>query len=112
MPDLLAPIRPTEKFRYPLASLESYGGQHRADGLPVDPWQRVHARLGVVPVSIEDAWLSVAATADEWSAWTGITMTSSGRYVVPDALVPVHMDAESGVGHYVEPHLWMRYRIA
>ena len=112
IPDLVAPIRPTEKTLDPLASLDEYVTRVRADGLPVDPWQRVHARLGAVPVGIEDAWFTVTGTIDEWASWTGLHAPTTGPYLVPGALAPVLVDAEHGVGRYVEPHLWMRYRIA
>lgn len=32
-------------------------------------------------------------------------------YAVPGALVPLKIDVDRNVGEYVEPHLWMRYRI-
>ena len=111
-PDLVAPIRPTEKALDPLAGLGEYVARVRHDGLPVDPWQRVHARLGAVPIGIEDAWLTVTGTADEWASWTNVEMPEAGPYVVPGALAPVVVDPHRGVGHYREPHLWMRYRIA
>jgi len=112
LPDLVAPIRPTEKALDPRSPLDEYVARVRSDGLPVDPWQRVHARLGAEPVVVEDAWLTVSGTADQWASWTGIAMPSAGCYLVPGALAPVRMDGRSGIGRYVEPHLWMRYRIS
>lgn len=112
LPDLVAPIRPTEKALYPLSSLGEYVARLRSDGLPVDPWQRVHARLGAVPVGIEDSWLTVTGTVAEWASWTGVAKPASGPYLVPGALTPVVVDTRHGVGRYVEPHLWMRYRVA
>ena len=43
---LLAPVRPNWKARYPLTPIQRYAGWTRPDGLPFDPWLRVHARLG------------------------------------------------------------------
>ena len=45
-PALVAPVRPTWKDRYPLIPIERYASWKRDDGLPFDPWLRVHARLG------------------------------------------------------------------
>jgi hypothetical protein len=112
LPDLVAPIRPTEKALDPLSDLAEYVARARWDGLPVDPWQRVHARLGAVPIGIEDAWLTVTGTLDDWATWTGIEAPPTGPYVVPGALAQVQVDASLGVGRYAEPHLWMRYHIA
>jgi hypothetical protein len=43
---LIAPVRPTLKDRYPLTPMERYALWERDDGLPFDPWLRVHRRLG------------------------------------------------------------------
>lgn len=43
---LIAPVRPTLKDRYPLTPMERYARWQREDGLPLDPWLRVHRRLG------------------------------------------------------------------
>jgi hypothetical protein len=42
---LVAPVRPNWKDRYPLISIDRYAAWTRPDGLPFDPWMRVHARL-------------------------------------------------------------------
>jgi GNAT superfamily N-acetyltransferase len=112
LPDVFAPIRPNDKERYPLAPLEDYARWVRADGLPQDPWIRVHHRLGATPVGVMPAWTIVEAPLEEWVAWTGMAFPVSGRYVVPRALVPIEVDAEAGIGRYEEPHLWMHYRIS
>ena len=43
---LVAPIRPTWKDRYPLTAIARYATWKRPDGLPFDPWLRLHHRLG------------------------------------------------------------------
>jgi len=43
---LIAPVRPSWKDRYPLIPIAAYATWRRHDGLPFDPWMRVHARLG------------------------------------------------------------------
>ncbi len=112
LPDVFAPIRPNQKARYPLVTLEAYARWVRADGLPQDPWIRVHDRLGGTPVAVMPAWTVVEAPLEDWVAWTGMRFPVTGWYTVPDALVPIKVDAEAGVGRYEEPHLWMRYRIS
>ena len=112
LPDLVAPIRPTEKALDPLSSLDEYVARVRPDGMPADPWHRVHVRLGATPIAVEESWLTVTASIDEWSRLTGVEAPATGPYLVPGALAPVRLDAERRFGRYVEPHLWMRYRIA
>ena len=108
---LFAPIRPNWKERYPLISLADYVTWNRDDGLPRDPWQRVHTRLGAVPAGIAPRWLTTTASVDEWARWTGLSFPGSGPYSVPGALTPVDIDVEQGIGTYVEPHLWMHYHL-
>jgi hypothetical protein len=50
--DLVAPVRPSWKARYPLTPMEAYASWTTGDGLPFDPWLRVHARLGASIVGI------------------------------------------------------------
>ena len=42
--DLVAPVRPSLKARYPLTPIARYVSWTTADGLPFDPWLRVYAR--------------------------------------------------------------------
>lgn len=105
---LIAPVRPTWKDRYPLIPLERYARWTRADGLPFDPWLRVHARLGAELLQVCPASMVVEGTAAEWEEWTGMAFPEDGSYVVPGALVPV--EVRGGRGSYVEPNVWMRHR--
>ncbi len=43
---MLAPVRPTWKARYPITPMAVYCRWTNAEGLPFDPWLRVHARHG------------------------------------------------------------------
>src|SRR3954463_6591849 len=43
---LVAPVRPSWKERYPLTPIERYVHWRREDGQLLDPWMRVHERLG------------------------------------------------------------------
>ncbi|MGH3343280.1 MAG: hypothetical protein ACRDPK_10440 [Carbonactinosporaceae bacterium] len=43
---LVAPVRPSWKDRYPLTPIERYVTWRREDGTLLDPWMRVHERLG------------------------------------------------------------------
>jgi hypothetical protein len=109
---LVAPVRPTWKSRYPLTPFERYIRWTRDDGLPFDPWIRVHHRLGGEVVSIAPCSLTVEGTVAEWETWTRMAFPESGDYVVPGALVPVRIDRCSDVGRYVEPNVWMRHAVA
>jgi GNAT superfamily N-acetyltransferase len=106
---LIAPVRPTWKERYPLISMERYARWTRDDGLPFDPWLRVHARLGAELLEVCPASMRIEGTREEWESWTGMPFPDDGEYVVPGALVPVAFAGGRGV--YVEPNVWMRHRV-
>lgn len=110
--DLVAPVRPTMKARYPLVPADRYAAWVREDGLPFDPWLRVHVRAGATLVRVCHESMHVPGTVAEWEEWTGMAFPESGRYVVPDALVPVEIDREADRGVYVEPNVWMHHRLA
>jgi hypothetical protein len=107
--ELIAPVRPTWKERYPLIPLERYAHWRRDDGLPFDPWIRLHVRLGAELAEICPESMRVTGTVAEWEEWTGLRFPAEGDYVVPGALVPVRF--EEGIGVYVEPNVWMRHPV-
>jgi hypothetical protein len=109
--DLVAPVRPTLKARYPLVAAERYAAWTREDGLPFDPWLRVHARAGATLVRVCHESMHVPGTVAQWEEWAGMAFPESGRYVVPEALVPVEIDREADRGLYVEPNVWMHHRL-
>jgi hypothetical protein len=107
---LIAPVRPTWKDRHPLAPLEDYMLWAREDGLPFDPWIRLHTRLGAEILAVAPRSLDITGSVADWESWTGMVFPQDGDYVVPGALVPVRF--EDGVGRYVEPNVWMRHSVA
>ena len=104
---LIAPVRPTLKDRYPLTPMERYVRWEQAEGLPFDPWLRVHRRLGAKFLRVAPRSMVVTGTVPEWEEWTGMRFPESGDYVVPGALQPVVMDLERDLGSYREPNVWM-----
>src|SRR4051812_35780100 len=61
----VAPVRPTMKAMYPLTSMARYVQWRRFDGLPLDPWLRVHVRLGAEMLGVCDRSMVVNGTIDE-----------------------------------------------
>lgn len=104
---VIACVRPTEKARYPLLPIETYAAWRRDDGLPFDPWLRVHARAGARIVRASPRSMTIAGTIAEWEEWTGMRFPASGPYVVDGALVPVEIDVEADRGIYLDPNVWM-----
>jgi hypothetical protein len=108
--DLVAPVRPNRKRDYPLTPIERYIRWTREDGLPFDPWLRVHVRLGGEFLAPAPRSMKITGTVAEWEEWTGLVFPESGEYVFPDALAPVSIDRERDLGTYFEPNVWMIHR--
>ena len=108
---LIAPVRPTLKDRYPLTPMERYVRWEQVEGLPFDPWLRVHRRLGARFLRVAPRSMVITGTIREWEEWTGMRFPESGDYVVPGALRPVVMDLERDRGSYEEPNVWMRHPV-
>jgi GNAT superfamily N-acetyltransferase len=109
--DLLACVRPSWKHRYPLASIAEYARWARHDGLPFDPWLRVHVRRGGEILRPEPRSLRISGTVAEWESWTELPFPVSGEYVFPDGLALLSIDRERDLGLYYEPNIWVRHRI-
>ena len=108
---VIACVRPTWKDRYPLAPIESYARWTRGDGLPFDPWIRLHARLGGRIVRAAPEAMMVRGSVADWESWTGMAFPESGRYVVPPATQPVVIDRERDEGVYFDQNVWMVHAI-
>jgi hypothetical protein len=108
---LVAPVRPTLKSAYPMIPMERYVRWTDEEGLPLDPWMRVHARMGAEVVSVIPRAMVIAGTVREWEGWTDMRFPDSGAYVVPGALQPVVIDRERDEGRYEDPNVWMRHAL-
>jgi GNAT superfamily N-acetyltransferase len=108
---LLAPVRPAAKAAYPLAPMERYVRWQTPDGLPLDPWIRVHARMGAAILAVAPATIVIEGALADWERWTDMRFPDSGPYVVPGALKPVVVDRERNLGRYEDPNVWMRHTI-
>lgn len=107
--DLVAPVRPTLKHRYPLTPIERYIEWRREDGLLFDPWLRAHERVGAELLGVAPDSMVIEGTVDELEEWCDLAFPESGSYVVERALVPVEIDREHDLGSYREPNVWMRH---
>jgi hypothetical protein len=109
--DLVAPVRPSRKHLEPQVPMSEYAARTRPDGLPEDPWLRVHVRvggqvLGVCPVS-----MTISGSLAQWREWTGLPFDTSGPVEVPGAVSPVVADADQDFAVYIEPNVWVRHRL-
>ncbi|MEV0157412.1 N-acetyltransferase [Micromonospora sp. NPDC050686] len=108
---LVAPVRPSGKHARPDLPMTEYAAQVRDDGLPVDPWLRVHVRAGGTVERVAGRSMTISGSLADWRRWTGLPFDRSGPVHVPGALVPVHCDVAHDHAVYVEPNVWVRHRL-
>lgn len=104
---LIVPVRPNLKARYPITPIEEYSIWANEEGLPFDPWLRVHVRMNARIVKTCPRAVSLGGTVAEWEEWTGMKFPASGAYVVPEMLAPLQIDRRADQGLYVEPNVWV-----
>ncbi|WP_461010014.1 N-acetyltransferase [Streptomyces capparidis] len=107
---LLAPVRPNAKHLRPRLPMADYIRETREDGLPTDPWLRVHVRAGGTVEKVAPASMTIAGSLAQWRGWTGLPFDRDGEVEVPGALSPVHCDTAHDRAVYVEPNVWVRHR--
>lgn len=104
---VVAPVRPSTKHLYPHTPIERYVTWRREDGQLLDPWMRVHERLGARVSTPLPESLRITGTVAEWESWTKLAFPESGTYVFPEGLAPLEVDREADRGAYWEPNVWM-----
>ncbi|PGH44705.1 N-acetyltransferase [Micromonospora sp. WMMA1996] len=108
---LVAPVRPSGKAAVPDVPMAEYAARRRPDGLPEDPWLRVHVRAGGVVERVAPRSMAVTGTLADWRRWTGLPFDTSGPVHVPGALAPVLVDVAHDHAAYVEANVWVRHRL-
>ncbi|RPF39622.1 hypothetical protein EDD96_3366 [Streptomyces sp. Ag109_G2-6] len=109
--EVVAPVRPSGKPAEPQTPMSEYAYRTREDGLPYDPWLRVHIRAGAVIDSVAPLSMTVTGSLAQWREWTGLPFDEPGQIRVPGALSLVHCEPEHDYAVYVEPNVWVRHRL-
>jgi len=108
---LVGPVRPTAKALEPNTPMTEYVQRTREDGLPYDPWLRVHVRLGGTIGAVCPLAMTIPGTLAQWREWTGLPFGRSGPLELEFALVPVHVSVEHDHAVYVEPNVWVHHQL-
>ncbi|MDA2814235.1 N-acetyltransferase [Nocardiopsis sp. RSe5-2] len=109
--DMAAPVRPTGKEPGSGVGLADYAARVRGDGLPEDPWLRLHVRLGARIAGVCPASMTIGGGLAQWREWTGLPFDADGPVEVPGGLVPVVADTAADQAVYVEPNVWVHHRL-
>lgn len=108
---ITVPVRPSLKSKYPLIPIDNYLKWKREDGLPYDPWLRVHARMGGKIIKPCHKAMYIPGIVKEWEEWTGMKFYETGEYVVPGSLEPDKINKEKDIGEYIEPNIWVLHEV-
>jgi len=108
--NVVAPVRPTRKHLYPLIDIDAYAAWLRDDGMPWDPWLRLHVRIGGRVICLSREAQTMTDTVSQWEEWTGLEIPVSGDYIIPKGMAPLRVDTNTDLGTYVEPNIWVRHR--
>lgn len=106
---VICPVRPTLKSKYPLTPIEKYLIWTRADGFPFDPWVRTHVRAGAKILTTAPSSQTMTGSVEQWETWTGLNFPETGEYVIPGGLSLLHIDRETDSGTYIEPNVWVQH---
>jgi len=104
---LIAPVRPSLKDRYPTIPIERYARWTRPDGSAFDPWVRLHTLMGARIGPVLPRSLRITGTVEEWESWTQMRFPETGDYVFPAGLTTVRIDYAQDLGEYWEPNIWL-----
>src|ERR1022692_93663 len=86
---VVAPVRPTRKYLYPLLDIDAYAAWVRNDGMPWDPWLRLHVRIGGRVIGLAREAQTMTGTVSQWEEWTGLEFPLSGDYIIPRGMAPL-----------------------
>lgn len=106
---MIAPVRPTQKSLYPLQPITEYMNWRREDGMYLDPWLRVHHRLGGRVIGACTESMTMGGKVSDWERWLGIPLPATGLYTHPELLIPLQIDRHKDRGIYQEPNVWMTH---
>lgn len=107
----VAPVRPSRKHLDPDVDMRSYVARTRDDGLPEDPWLRLHVRAGGHIVGVCPTSMTISGTLAQWRTWTDHPFDTDGPVDIDGALAPVHVDRPNDHAVYVEPNVWIEHEL-
>jgi GNAT superfamily N-acetyltransferase len=106
---LLAPVRPSGKWRMPELSYADYAQVRLPDGRHVDPWLRLHERAGGrIVASCEESFRMTHSSRD-WERLTGVRLPERGKLLLEGG--NDYLLVQDGVGTMVEGSIWVVHEL-
>lgn len=104
---LVAPVRPTERWRMPSISIEEYADTRLEDGRHFDPWVRIHEKIGGEIIGICPASAVFKASHKQWEEWAGMRLPKTGDVLVPGAINFLRLENQRGI--LKEDSIWIKH---
>lgn len=108
---LILAARPSLKHLYPLTPMERYITWKNNQGLLFDPWLRFNITQGATLIGICSKSTTIVDTIDTWETMVDMYFSETGDYVIPGGLVPLKIDYTHQQGIYIEPNVWLSYKV-
>jgi len=108
---MVAPVRPSLKAKYPLIPMYEYISWKSKDGKLFDPWIRTHCKTGAEIISVAERSMVIPATIQQWEEWTNMRFPATGKYIINEGLVPLDINLDTNTGVYIEPNMWLKHQL-
>ena len=93
-------------------SMAEYLARVEPNGELSDPWIRQHLRQGAELIKVCPLAMTIPGTFEDWKRWTSLDLSTVGATVcVEGGLAPVMVNHVEQTAVYVEPNVWMAYRL-
>jgi GNAT superfamily N-acetyltransferase len=104
-------VRPNEKTFHQTVAMKDYIQWTDTRGRMFDPWLRSHLAVGGRLKGVCERSMVVEQPLEFWQEWTSVPLDQTTAIPLKGALVPLEIDAEAGVGRYIEPNVWVEHAV-
>jgi len=106
--NLIIPIRPTQKHKFPELPMSEYLNLKSGNEV-FDPWIRTHLKGGAQIIKICEKSMMMAGDIEFWERILEKKIYKTGKYILRGALSLITIDLEKDKGEYIEPNIWIKY---
>jgi GNAT superfamily N-acetyltransferase len=106
--NLVIPIRPIYKHRFPTMPMTKYMNL-KDENIIYDPWIRTHINGGAEVIKVCEQSMIMKGDIKFWESMLNKRISKSGQYPLSGALSLIDIDVENDSGQYVEANIWIKY---
>lgn len=105
---LVAPVRPSARWRALHLDIADYAELRLPDGRHYDPWVRVHERIGGEIIGSCPDSAIFSAPREDWERWAAMKLPDNGFFLIDGAIG--WLSLKEGHGVLSEDSLWLLHR--